>query len=118
MTRLKDAEISSLESVEQTSIRLLSMEERLDRIVRDQRESMKRAGSSRRAEDRQIETNRRTIEILEEEIRTVKRQLTETLALFNERRQNVATPSRSRLGPLQSRVVGNIQSPRMKIGEL
>ena len=85
--RLNDSEASAFESVEQTSIRLLTMEERLDTVVRNQRDFSQRSGASRRMEDRQIDTNRRTIEILEEEIRTVKRQLRDTLSLFSDRRE-------------------------------
>ena len=87
MKRLNNSEVSTLESVEQTSIRLLTMEERLDTMVRDQRDLSQRSGASRRMEDRQIDTNRKTIEIIEEEVRTVKRQLRDTLSLFSDRRE-------------------------------
>ena len=52
-----------------------------------QREYIIRAGTNRRAEDRQIETNTRTIEIIEDETRSVKRQLAETLALFSKKKE-------------------------------
>ena len=97
MHRLEDFENSwsatTLESVEKTSMRLLAMEQRLDGVARTQKEYIQRSGLSRRTEDRQIETNTKTIEILEEETRSVKRQLTETLKMFSKRREMMGSPA-------------------------
>lgn len=97
MKRLEDFENSwsaaTLESIEKTSMRLLAMEQRLESVARSQVEYIQRAGSSRRSEDRQIETNTRTIEIIEEETRSVKRQLTEALALFSKRKVAMGSPA-------------------------
>lgn len=91
MARLEDFEnawsATTLDSVEKTSMRLLAMEQKLETVARTQREYIQRSGAERRSEDRQIETNARTIDIIEEETRSVKRQLTEALALFSKRRE-------------------------------
>lgn len=119
MQRLNNSEVSTLESVEQTSIRLLTMEERLDTVVRDQRDLSQRSGSSRRMEDRQIDTNRRTIEIVEEEVRTVKRQLRDALALFSDRREYRREKSpRVLSGGASTSSSSRLRSPGMRVGEL
>ena len=97
MSRLEEFESSwssaTLESVEKTTMRLLAMEQKMDAVTRTQREYIQRSGSARRMEDRQMETNTRTIEILEEETRSVKRQLTEALQLFSKRREAMGSPA-------------------------
>ena len=97
MQRLEEFEASwsatTLESVEKTSMRLLAMEQRLEGVSRGQREYIQRSGSERRTEDRQIDNNTRTIEMLEEEVRSVKKQLIETLSIFSKRREKAASGS-------------------------
>ena len=84
---------TTIDSVEKTSMRLLAMEQKLEAVARSQREYIIRAGTNRRAEDRQIETNTRTIEIIEDETRSVKRQLAETLALFSKKKVENGSPA-------------------------
>lgn len=97
MQRLEEFEASwsatTLESVEKTSMRLLAMEQRLEGVSRGQREYIQRSGSERRMEDRQIDNNTRTIEMLEEEVRSVKKLLIETLSIFSKRREKAASGS-------------------------
>ena len=84
---------TTIDSVEKTSMRLLAMEQKLEAVARSQREYIIRAGTNRRAEDRQIETNTRTIEIIEDETRSVKRQLAETLKLFSKKKVENGSPA-------------------------